>query len=675
MGRAIVEIWDPDNEELLAEAFTLDPELNQRNIDDLQPTGSKLNESGSGGIVLQEDHPAAEHVVPGNVVRVHSGDDLVYAFTIRERDHVKVAKVHKDRTITITGDDLLERWADSTVDPWLPGRPVSIDRVWNWAAPRGFDDSSWSTTIYFQTRTEAPRWPEAYPIHPTYAGQVWTRASHPTSQPLGSTLWRRTVTIDDDADVAVFQSADDAAHMWSDGVCLNRHSIVYPDKSGWQKCWREVPPWSAGQHTVAFEAFNFGGPAFFLSSGFIVDNGVIGEAIFSTGDGLWRWLDYPTEKPGFTAPEILDMLLDEAQDRGELLGWTIQVHGTHPNIEEFSCRIGTTYREVLTQLSELWCDLAADDAGLVLHIWPKGDIGTVTSVDIGDDAITVLQQIDDDDMCNAVQGVWSDGSRRRTRSPHPVLGMKTRSLQLGSMTDQNAVDKLLDLYLDAHEEPAPSIVGEIEDLVDAVAGVDYRTGDTLVLAGDSIVVTGISWTVDQVTGELVPHPEFNSLTAVRRAELLRAVDRVSAQFESGAAASVLSSKPLLVSGHPQTSEFTWSWADDIEDALNEVDPEKPWQIKRTTTIQRLSKLTVEIDVDDLPDAWGDTTVQLWKNDGPLNWSWEFGYEVTLTTTVAKAEYLLWAYEVVTPDDAIRVACSNVGGHVDGTITLETAEPV
>lgn len=675
MGQARLEIRDADNDSLLAPMWDVDADGFQRNFDSIPPTGEKLNESGSGGFVLQEDHPAAEHVVPGNVVRVLSDSTPLYSFTITERDHTTISKRQADRTIRVKGDDLLERWADSTVDPWIAGRPISADRIWNWAAPRGFDDSSWSTTSYAQTRILEPKWPEAYPMAPLYAGQLWHHADS-SSQPVESGLWRRTFTLASDADVAQFHAADDAANAWTNAVLLNRHGVVWPDTSGWQKTWREVPPYTAGTHVAAYEAFNFGGPAFFMASAFTVVNGVLDEPVYSTGDGFWKWYD-PSggPKPGFTAPEIVDMLLDEAQGRGELLGWTITVHGTHPNIEEFSVRVGTNYRDVLDQISTVHCDIAADPEGLELHLWPKGDRGSTTAVSVTSDQITVLQQIDTAEICNSVQGLWADGSRRISRTPHPILGVRSRSQQLGTFTDPVAVDNWLELYLDAWESPAPSIVGDIRDLTGAEAGVDYKVGDTLELNGVDVLCVGITWTVDR-SGELVPHPEFDSLVGLRRRELTRSLDRMTSTFASPASASLLSSQPILLSGHPATQEWTWSWADDIEGALNEVDPEKPWQVKRAERTQRIYKIAIEIDAADLPDAFGDTKVRFLKNGTTINSL----YDVTLTTAVARAETLVWGYEVITAADAIQPQVLDVGGsvgggHVDGTITMGLADPV
>lgn len=674
MPKARIEVWDRSNTTKLGEGWVTDDDGRQRNVDDIDPIGDKLNESGGGGITIQEDHPAAEVAVPGNVVRLCADTTPLFAITIRDRDHVTVARRQRDRTITLDGDGLLEQWRKAVVDPWSRGRPISLDRIWNWAAPRGFDDSSWNTTNYQQTRTSQPLWPEAYPMAPIYAAQLWTRPDD-TEQPVGSTLWRRTVPFDEPADVAVYQACDDDADMWSSGVVLNRNSTVYPDTSGWQKTWREVPPCDAGDVVFAFEAYNRGGPAFFMASAFTVVNGVVAEPIFSTGDGEWRWLDYPSPKPGFTAPQIVQMLLEEAQARkspempdGELAGWSLDIHGVHPEIEEFSCRVGTNYREVLDQIAAAHADIAADTHGLVLHLWPKGGRDTAPGVDLESASIDSLSIVDGDDVVTAVQGVWSDGVTWVERDDHPTLGRCEASLQLGSVTSVEAATAILNAHLDANATPSRSIVGEFEDVTGAVAGVDYQVGDTVTLNGESVRCVGMTWTVSRA-GDLVPHPEFDTVSNVRRREFLRSIDRMTAKYDSPASAPILSSKPLLVSGHPSTGEWSWSWGniDDLED------DERDGQIKRPDTVKRLWRVSVEIKPEDLPDAYGDTTIELLKNGAVLNSL----YDVTIDTVTARAEMWIWAYEVITPGDRISVRgkAGEWGGHEDGVVTVSYCDPV
>lgn len=678
MGQARVEIWNATNTAKLADAFTLDPDLFQRNIDDLAPTGAKLNESGGGGIVLQADHPAQAHIKGGNCVRLKSGSTLVHTFRIREDDRVRIARRHRDKTITVDGEDLLDVFRYSLVDPWNPDwwfRPVARDRLWNWASPplpTNPATTSWSSTIHLQTRPAGTRWPKAFPIAPQFAGWVWTRASS-SSHPAGDGLWRRPFTLDSGAHVAVYMAAQDEFEPWIDGAVMARTPVKWPDTNGWQETWRYVPNCSAGDHHLAVKVTTRGGPAAFLCGAFTVVDGKIDEPLFATADGGWRYRDYPTPKPGFNAAEILFQLLVEAQFRWELPGWTLEVHGSSwPTIEEFGVRVGTNYRDVIDALAETWIDVAADLEGQVLHIWPKGQRGSTTPVNL-DDSIVTLQEVTDAEVVNGAQGVWSEGVRWRYNAPSIAeLGhVQSAALELGAVTEASSVMSILDDFLDVHAEPLTTLVAEVVDVEGATAGVDYKVGDYVTVGGQLVRCVGLSWTVHPRTGELIPHPEFESLASLRRRERDRALQRRIAGFSDPITAALMGDEPLLMSGRPSAFQWTWSWSDEIEFALNEVDPEKPWQIKTAEKTQRMYLFAAEIDPDDLPDAWGESRFRIRVNGSdhnPLT-------DVVLSTTVAKDERLLWGYETVEADDRVQIWCVEDGGHVDGTVTLGLADAV
>lgn len=673
MGKARVEIWDRANNTKLADAFTLDPDLYQRNIDNLAPTGAKLNESGGGGIVVQSNHPAQAHIKGGNCVRLHSGSTLVHTFRIREDDRVRVARQHRERTITVDGEDLLDQFRHSLVDPWNADpfrRPVARDRLWNWASPPQ-TTTSWSTTVHLQTRPAGTRWPKAFPIAPLFAGWVWTRASS-GSHPAGDGLFRRPFTLASSADVVFYMAAEDEFEPWIDGANIARSPVKWPDTDGWQDTWRYVPNCSPGDHHFAAKVTTRGGRAAFLAAAFTVVNGKIADPLFSTAGSGWRYLDYPSPKPGFTAVQILTQLLNEAQARWELPGWSIVAHGTHPVIEEFGVRVGTNYRDVIDALAESWIDVAADLEGLTLHVWPKDTRGTVTAVNL-DDSVVTLNEVNDAEVVNGAQGVWAEGVRWRYNAASIAdLGfVQAESLELGAVTEGSAVHRILDDFLATRAEPLTTLVGEVIDIDGATAGVDYKVGDWVTIGGDLVRCVGMSWTVHPRSGDLIPHPEFESLASLRRREKSRALERRIASFSDPITAALMGADPLVLSGRPASFQWTWSWSDDLEEALNEVDPEKPWQIKTAEKTQRMYLFAAEIDPDDLPDAWGESRFRIRVNGtdyNPLT-------DVVLSTTVAKHEQLLWGYETVEADDRVQIWCVADGGHVDGSVTLGLADAV
>lgn len=682
MGKARVEIWNALNNNRLSDTYLLDAQLQLRNIDDLPTTGKKLNESGGGGLVVQADHPANLHLTPGNCVRLYSGETLVHTFAIAEAETVQVAKRQVDKTITVDGEDLLDEWRHSVVDPWNPApdfRPVSADRVWNWTADV-LDTSDWSDTVYNLTRPAAASQlqPEAWPVHDIFNAWILSRDSA-DAHPVGEYLFRIVITVEGDRNVALYIAADNDAELWVDSTLVEKSLAQKPSTEGFTKTHRYAFPMSSGEHTIAIKVANWTGgeinPAGFKFVAAYVSGETFGEVIVtSAADFPWICLDLPETLPGFTAPEILQMLLTEAQVRGELFGWSIETHGDFDQIEEYATRVGTDYRTVLDDMMAMYVDARAADEGKVLHLWPKGQMDTTPDVTLDEASIEQLSNIVDGEFTNAVQGVWSDGIRWRTHddSIDELQTVHAQSLELGSVNEPRVVDQILDAFLEAHAYPVPSLVGKFLDLPGKEAGVDYTIGDTVTsVAGQSARCHGIAWTVDRRTGDLVPHPEWDTVASVRRRERERAVQRMIAGFDGPATASLLGSSPLIFAGTPTVSEVTWSWSDDITEALNEVDPEKPWQVKRVERTMRPYHISVEIDEDDLPDAWGTTEIQLLVNGVELNAL----YRIALTTTEAYAESWISAYDPIFPTDTVQVKCSVDGGHVDGRVTLRLADPV
>ena len=667
MPDARVEVWNAANTSKLGELWVLDGSSRQRNFDDIAATGWKLNEAGSGGVTVQQDHPSQALLTAGNVVRLCAGSTPLFAWRVVDRTTKNITKVPSELVHEISGDGLLADWQTAVVGPWTSGRPISQDRVFNWASPP-LDTSSWLTTLFIQSRAGVDStWPRAYPVAPLFTAWVLARTSS-GSQPVGDSLFRRPFTLDADAMVGLYLAADDSFDVWIDGVLLDRNVALPPDRAGFEETWRAAVPCSAGTHHLAVKVTNWGGPSALLGAAFTITSDLIDEPLFSTnGDvaGGWLGLDYPTPKPGFTAPQITQMLLTEAQARGRLTGWSISVHGTHSPIEEFATRLGTKYSDVLDALSAGWVDLDADPTGLTLHLYPKDDMGSVTGVS---PSIKDLETVDRASITNAVMGVWADGVRWRSDATSiSTYGRREGSLSLGSMKEPAAVDAALDAYLEANAYPTVSIVGETVDGVSTVAGIDYTVGDTVTVAGTPQRCSGLTWTVER-SGVLKAMPEWDSPLSIRRRERERAYERQVAMFDSPASASILSADPLAYVGRPDINEWSWSWSDDIEGALNDVDPDKPWQVKEVDRIERLWTFMIECDPNDLPDAWGDTTVTIFKNGTELNSL----YRVKLTTSVAKASTWIWGYESIAPGDRIQVACTEAGGHVDGTITLKRA---
>lgn len=685
MGYGRIEIWNPANTSKLADLWDDDIHGLPRNVDTIEPSGWKLNEAGSGGFTIQEDHPAAPYVVPGNVVRVCSHDRVnnmttpLFGWRIREIDRGRIKVRQADKTIDVKGKGLLGDWEDALVGPWRYTRPISATRVFNWASP-GLDLSGWTTQLYIQHGSPPPSMadmnrirPEAWPVPAIFGWWCNTRA-FANPQPLGDTLFRRQMTFDSATDVVIYLSANNSFDLWINGASVQLDSSVEPDTSSQLKTWRAIIPFDAGTHDVAIKLHNWGvtpatpdGTSALNGAAFKVVDGKLDTVIWTTnpdsGTG-WYGYDYPATKPGFTAPEILGILLSEAQSRGELIGWTITTHGVHSEIPEIAFRVGTRMSDVIDTLTSTHIDVSVDPTALTLHIWPT--LGTATGVTV---TPTDLTDVVDGDFTNAAMGIWAGGVTWRVdQASINAHGRRATSVQLGALTDAAAVDDALDAYLAANSTPITSTVGSVIDTDTVTAGVDYTVGDTITIDDTIQRCTGLTWTITG-TGELACVPEWDSVVGIRRRERERAYDRQIAGFDPPGSAPLLLPKPLVAIGFVSSREWTWSWSDDITDALNEIDPDKPWQVKECDAYERIWRLMIEIDPADLGDAWGTTTVTIIKNGTELNPL----YRTSLTTSVWLAATPIWGYESIVPGDRIQIACLEDGGHVDGAVTLSRAD--
>ena len=112
----------------------------------------------------------------------------------------------------------------------------------------------------------------------------------------------------------------------------------------------------------------------------------IGDPIFVSGDptdgapiGEFVACEYPTTVPGWTAGEIVDKLIDEAQTRGSLTGVTVDftastdtASGTFQVISEFAANVGDSVLDVVQALSEAWADVDAI-APIDVQLYDKDD--------------------------------------------------------------------------------------------------------------------------------------------------------------------------------------------------------------------------------------------------------------------------------------------------------------
>jgi hypothetical protein len=673
-----LRVYDRANETLLATLDTTDTNGLTRAPLDVKAQ-DKLNEAGTGSVTVMADHPAAPVLLGGNVVRFYENETCVWAFTIISSQVVEVGE-ESERQLKVSGVGLLGRWTEALVEPWNAneGRPVSLDRVWNWASPQ-LDTSGWQDTVYTQTwaNSQWARLPEAWPKATPATEWIWSRVES-NVQPVGWSLFRYTRSFASPVTVAIYVAANSTFEVWIDGVLLDREPNRQPDRTGYEKSRRYVVPVSVGVHDFAFGVENWGGsesdnPAGLAASVWAVRGDELDDLLFTSrnDDSDWLCEDYPNPYPGWTPIEILSMCLTEAQARGELVGWSIDDNGeTYPEIEEFAARVGRPLGTVIDALTATYVDVEVDPTDLLLRVWPKDvGVGTATSVTLDPDLnVSYLSRTTSDEIVNAVLGVWEQGTRWRVRGASVTAnGRRAATLQAGNVGNRRSLDQILDAYLDAYAEPGVQIVAQVVPTAGAVAGIDYRVGDTVTLDGETVRCVGLTWTLEP-DGSLLATPEFDTPFGVRQQEKLRAVERLTDAFDAPATASIIDRDALLNTGIVGTTRESYSWSGDIEETLDTDDPDNPWQPFRVDRTQRIYGFRAEIPAEYVPDATDDTVIQLLVNGSAIA-------TLTLEVADAAAEVDLPPDTVVLPKDLISVRCTSAGGHVDGSIDILMADPV
>lgn len=671
------EVWNRANDTKLADVHVDDRADLATKLVALRRCGKKLNEPGFGEIEVAIDHPAIAHMGGGNVLRLYDRNDagahvLVHSFQLSKRTAVLKA-ADTPLTFTVGGEGLMARWAESPVRPNITGAPVSMDWVLNYASPEQ-DRTSWGA-VYTQLWSNsqwAEKPPDAWPFAPSFGFWILPREEEDV-QPVGDYLMANDFNVPEDGYYALYLGFNSTVDVWVDGVLYESQPVKQPDVYGYQKTWRYVfYATAADDHVVVIKLTNWGGsesdnPAGVICSlARVTSSWTIGDGVFGSDGDSYNWvgLDRPNPFPGFTAPEIAQIFLDRAQAAGDLPGWTIQTHGTHEEIEEVAFRLTQNGLQVLNVLSE-WADIAADDEGLVLHMWPAGEQGGDNDIaaEVGVN-LTYLSESVDDEFYNAVQLTWLEGVVEREDSGSIAFWDQRRTMtrHLPGLTNLRAVNDMGDRILDAWSSPVTSRVIEIEPTAGARLGVNAVIGDTV----DSEAVHGITWELRK--DGLHPKAELVSVSARRQLAKMQAVEAAIAGYESPASAPPFKSDPRITNGQAQTWEKDWAAGGKIDDLLPSPDPTAPWQPWRPPEQRRLYQFVLE--AGDSSEATGDTVATIMKNGGELNSI----YRATITTSVGRDVVDIY-YENLTTDDKISVGILEAGGHKEVTCTVRMAETV
>jgi hypothetical protein len=653
-----------------------------------------LNDVGALSFTVTSDHPDLGDVALGNVVRVLDGSTIIFAARIQSTRTIKVARDGQGgELVEVSCRGLLGDFADSVVQPWVTGRPQSLDRVFNWASPK-LNLSSWNSQVWNRPGVgiDFNKFPEAWPVDPALNSWVWSNSNTPPAPPwtsnesLGESLFLKTFTAS--GTIVIYFAGKRTWDLWLDGVQLAAEPVDVNTLDGYEQTWRYVVNVSSGTHRFAARVQNAGlGLSGMIAACFQVTAGLLDTVIWTSAETVSDWYSQHLAKnsagagtfPGFTAPQIIEELLDEAQDRGELAGWTFVTYGTHSEVEEWACRVGETTLSALESLMASYVDLAVDPATLTLGIYPKGELGGTPSVALTPGVnITDLSETVSADFHNAVNAITKTGitSFRTDATSITANGRKSYTLQLPNVVSGSQSSRIIDTYLSAFSTPLRSVTVESARSLGAVAGVNFKVADAITVDGETLKCVGVTWVLAP-DGQLDSRPEFETFEAVRQKERQRAIARLIAKFDQPATAQALDLGTQIPSGRVRITSHTWSWSGDVEVLLPGADPTdpaslgQPWRPDRTMRLYEL-----EVEVNSLADATGTSTFEFNRNgslpSSPFSWGL---FNLSLTTTVARASVGVSGFTTVTPNARYSPRCVAAGNHVSGRYTARFADPV
>lgn len=204
---------------------------------------------------------------------------------------------------------------------------------------------------------------------------IWPQAD--TFVP-GYAFFATTFTVTEEQTLTFDVTADNQYKMFIDG-----HAVLGNDETrGWQNFERYEEVFQPGTYTLRFVARNDpwaipeANPAGLLYAVYAADNDGNVLDLIAWSSSATLSLGYPAEWPGMTAGQIISDLFYEAQQRGLLLGWTLDFSSTtdsdgdsFPPIPEFSVPVGSSLLDVLRDLvKQGWIDFRALP-GRTLQVW------------------------------------------------------------------------------------------------------------------------------------------------------------------------------------------------------------------------------------------------------------------------------------------------------------------
>lgn len=350
----------------------------------------QLNEAGAASLVLANDDPDLDQIVPGD--RILYEVDGYAAFTLlpREMSTVTIAEGEESAQLTtINGPGSLALLEEALVYPsrGLNAWPIEDDRLFSWPSV-DYDDRWWGPSeVMAMNQQPFPEWvgglwEEAHFPDPT-AAWIWAPGFVRWDEPPGWCYFRQQFTVGGNAatDAKIYATIDNGGDLYIDGQKL------ISGMGDFRQVYDADVRLSDGPHTIAVAAANpyqvEGNAAAIIVSIFEVKpDQSQGALITNTAQGDWLCLSYPPTPPGMTPGEVMIHCVREAQSRGQLFDLTFTFNEfvdsfgrPWPIVGDIATKVGTDLLTFFREMSETYIDFAMSPAGNVLYAWISGSRG------------------------------------------------------------------------------------------------------------------------------------------------------------------------------------------------------------------------------------------------------------------------------------------------------------
>lgn len=359
-----------------------------------------VGDAGTGTAVLENDDPDLDSATYGRLLRFELDGRAVFLSSIERRMQVVLAQGEEAEEETeVGGRGILALHEDFVVYPegGAGGRPFSDQRILNWTSA-DFDDDGWRTVIVGQRIGDvhavdpniAKGFPDAdarvlWAYGPDGAGGAGAGNTPPG---LGYFRAPSTFEVATAGWYRLFVSADDGINVIVDGVSIFAEArLWFHLETKWVDLYL-----SAGPHQIAARGENLdngnlaGNSAWIIASLISIDEeGNLGSVILRTGAD-WKGVAYPPKPPGMTIGRVIRILLEEAQARGGMVGWTLGFSDTADSHgqawagdPEMAFQVGLDGFSVLRQIAETYCEIDVAPAAKILYAY-AGGYGETTSI-------------------------------------------------------------------------------------------------------------------------------------------------------------------------------------------------------------------------------------------------------------------------------------------------------